>query len=89
MAGDELSEEKASKLEEQTEAMCYSSWAMLFGGVDNVLLCVPDAGKAKIVKNVTRSIRFSEIEAQLSKLKKWKLSQRLAYTSIKVKPFLF
>lgn len=89
MAGDELSEEKASKLEEQTETMCYSSGAMLFGGVDNVLMCVPDAGKANIVKNVTRSIRFSEIEAQLSKLKKWKLSQRLAYTSIKVKPFLF
>jgi hypothetical protein len=39
---------------------------MLFGGVDNVLMCMPDAGKAKVVKNVTQSIRFLEIEAQLS-----------------------
>lgn len=89
LARDDLSEEKASKLEEQTEAMCYSSGAMIFCGVDNVLMCVLDAGKAKIVKNVTRSISFPEIEAQLSQLKKRKLSQRLAYTSIKVKPFLF
>jgi hypothetical protein len=40
---------------------------MLFGGKD-VLVRVPDAGVAKIVKNVARSIGFHEIEATLSKL---------------------
>lgn len=38
-----LSEEKASELEDKAEAMGYSSWAMLFGKGDNMLMCMPDA----------------------------------------------
>jgi hypothetical protein len=67
--------------------MGYNSGAMLFGRRKDVLAYVPDAREAKIVKNVARSIVFPEIETTLSKLKKRKLSQILAYTSIKVKPF--
>lgn len=86
LSSDELSGENALKLEEQAKVMGYSSGAMLFGG-KYVLFCLPDAGEAKIVKNVARSIRFPEIGATLSKLKKRKLSKSLAYISIKVKFF--
>lgn len=63
---------------------------MLFGGDDQMLMCVPDADESKFVRNITQSIGFLEIEERLSRVKKRKLSHSLAYTSIKVrKPFCF
>jgi hypothetical protein len=47
-------------------------------------MCVPDADESKIVRNITRSSGFLEIEDWLSKVKKRKLSHIMAYTSIKV-----
>jgi hypothetical protein len=51
---------------------------------DKMLMCVPDADESKIVRNITRSSGFLEIEDRLSKVKKRKLSHIMAYTSIKV-----
>jgi hypothetical protein len=42
---------------------------MVFGGREDILAYVSNAGEAKIVKNVARSIRFPEIETTHSKLK--------------------
>jgi hypothetical protein len=67
--------------------MGYSPRTMIFGGGEDILACVPNAGEARIVRNIARSIGFLEIERASSKLKKWKLSQSLTYTSIKVKSF--
>jgi hypothetical protein len=48
-------------------------------------MCVPDPDESKIVRNITRSIGFLEVEEWLSQVKKRKLSHSLAYTSIKVR----
>jgi hypothetical protein len=47
-------------------------------------VCVPDRDESRIVRNITRSIGFPEVEDRLSQVKKRKLSHSLAYTSIKV-----
>lgn len=57
-----LSEENASELKEQAKAMGYSPQTMIFGGGEDILACVPNAGEARIVRNVARSIGFPEIE---------------------------
>lgn len=62
LAGSDLSEEAASKLKEQAEALGYTSGATIFGGGKYVLVCVPDAGEASVVKNVVRSVGLLEIE---------------------------
>jgi hypothetical protein len=87
IAGGDLNEEDASKRKEQAKAIGYNSRAMIFGGGKDVLVCIPKAREAKIVKNVARSIGFLEIEMTLSKLRKRKLSQSFTYTNIKVKTF--
>jgi hypothetical protein len=69
LSEEELSEEKASKLEDKAEAMGYD----------------PGANESKIVKNITRSIGFPETKDRMSKIKTRTLSHILAYTSIKVK----
>jgi hypothetical protein len=58
LADDNLSEEVASKLKEQDEALGYTSGATIFGGGKVVLVCVPDAGEASVVKNGVRSVGF-------------------------------
>lgn len=83
IAGGVLNEEDASKRKEQAKAIGYNSRAMIFGGGKDVLVCIPKAREAKIVKNVARSIGFLEIEMTLSKLRKRKLSQSFTYTNIK------
>jgi hypothetical protein len=69
LSEEELSEEKASELEDKAEAMGYSPGAMLFVGGDKMMMCVPDANESRIVKNITRSIRFPKIEDRLGKIK--------------------
>jgi hypothetical protein len=89
IARSELSEKNASELKEEAEALGYGSRAMLFGESNDVLVCVLHVGEARIFKNFSRSIGLPEIQVALGKFKKQKLSQRLAYTSIKVKSFFF
>lgn len=43
LAGEELSEEKASNLEDKAKAMGYNPRAMLFGEGDKMLMCAPHA----------------------------------------------
>jgi hypothetical protein len=53
IGGGELNDKEASKLENKAEVTCYGPGAMLFGGEDQMLMCVPDADESKIVKNIT------------------------------------
>jgi hypothetical protein len=87
LGGGELNDKDASELENKGEAMGYHPRAMLFRGGDKMLMCIPDPDESKIVRNITRSIGFLEVEGQLSHVKKRKLSHSLAYTSIKVRTF--
>jgi hypothetical protein len=43
LSGEDLSEEKALELEDKAKAMGYGPRAMLFGGREKMLMCVPDA----------------------------------------------
>jgi hypothetical protein len=49
-----------------------------------MLMCIPNPGESKIVRNITQRIGSPEVEERLIQVKKRKLSQSLAYTSIKV-----
>jgi hypothetical protein len=62
LGGEELSEEKALELEDNAKAVGYSPRAMLFGGGDKMLMCVPNDDESKIMKNITGSIGFLEIK---------------------------
>jgi hypothetical protein len=53
-----------------------------------MLMCIPDPDELKIVRNITQSVGFPEVEERLSQVKKRKLSHSLASTSIKVKETL-
>jgi hypothetical protein len=64
--------------------MGYGPGAMLFGGEDQMLMCVPDSDESKIIRNITQSIGFMKTEDKLSQIKKRKHSHSLAFTSIKV-----
>jgi hypothetical protein len=62
LGGGELSDKDALELEDKAKAMGYAPGAMLFSGEDQMLMCVPDADESKIVRNITRSIRFPKIQ---------------------------
>ena len=48
ISGGDLNEKEVSELENKGEFMGYGPGAMLFGG-DQMLMCVPDSDKSKIV----------------------------------------
>jgi hypothetical protein len=53
--------------------------ALLFGGEDRKLMCISDADESRIVRNITRSIGFLDIEEKLCQVKKKKLSHIFSY----------
>jgi hypothetical protein len=53
-----------------------------------MLMYIPNPDESKILRNITRSVGFTEVEEQLSQVKKRQLSNSLAYTSIKVRETL-
>jgi septal ring factor EnvC (AmiA/AmiB activator) len=53
-----------------------------------MLICIHDPDESKIMRNITQSIDFLEVEEWLSQVKKIKNSHSLAYTSIKVREIL-
>jgi hypothetical protein len=85
IGGGELSDKEVLELENKGEAMGYGPGALLFGGGDQMLMCVPDYDESIIIRNITRSVGFSEVEDKLSQVKNRKLSHSLAYTCIKVR----
>jgi hypothetical protein len=89
LGGGELDDKEASEIESKGDAMGYGPRAFLFGGGDQMLMCIPDHNESKIVRNITRSVGFLEVEHRLSQVKKRKLSHSLAYTSIKVIALFF
>jgi hypothetical protein len=62
LGGGEMSDKDSLELEDKAKAMGYATGAMFFSGEDQMLMCVPDADESKIVRNITRSIRFPKIQ---------------------------
>jgi hypothetical protein len=65
LGGGELSDKDASELENKGKAMGYGPGAMLFGGESQMLMCIPNPNESKIVRTITRSIGFLEVEDRL------------------------
>jgi hypothetical protein len=89
LGGDELDDKEASEIESKGEAMGYGPRALLFGGRDQMMMCIPDPNELKIMRNITQSVGFLEAEDWLSQVKRRILSQSLAYTSIKIREALY
>lgn len=58
LAGSDLSEEAASKLKEQAEALGYTSGATIFGGGKYVLVCIPDSRRLVWLRMVFEALGF-------------------------------
>jgi hypothetical protein len=66
LGGQELSDEVISELKEFALAGGYKPGSVLFGGVDEEILgCIPDRAKAKIVNTLSKSIGFPKLERDL------------------------
>jgi hypothetical protein len=62
ISGGEFSEKEVSELENKGKDLGYGPWALLFSEEDRLLMCMPDSHESKIVRNITRSIDFPDIE---------------------------
>jgi hypothetical protein len=58
LGGGELNDKEASRTESKGKAMGHRPRALLFEGEDQMLMCIPDPNKLKIVRNITRSVAF-------------------------------
>jgi hypothetical protein len=56
LVGGELYDKEASEIESKGEAMGYGPGALLFGGGDQRLMCIPDPDQLKIVRNITDAL---------------------------------
>jgi hypothetical protein len=80
LGGQELSEEDISELKEFAIAGDYEPGSVLFGGVDEEILgCIPDRARAKIVNTISKNIGFSELERDLSNYRRQHITGSLFY----------
>jgi hypothetical protein len=90
MGGQELSEEDISELKEFAIGAGYQPRSMLFGGVDEEILgCIPDCARAKIVNTLPKSIGFPKLEQDLSNYRRQHVTESLFYSNFKVQNLLF
>jgi hypothetical protein len=61
--GQELSDKDVSELKEFVLARGYKPGSVLFSGVDEEILgCIPDRARAKIVNTLSKTIGFPKLE---------------------------
>jgi hypothetical protein len=90
LGGQELSEEDISELTEFAIAGDYKPRSVLFGGVDEEILgCIPDRARAKIVNTLSKSIGFSKLERDLSNYRRQHITVSLFYSNFKVQILMF
>jgi hypothetical protein len=76
----ELSEEDISELREFAIAGGYQLGSILFGGLDKEILgCIPDRARAKVVNNLTKTIGFLNLEIELSNYRKQHITGSLFF----------
>jgi hypothetical protein len=85
LGAQQLSEEDISKLREFVVSGGYQPVFILFGGVDEEILgCIPDRDGAKIINTLSRSIRFPNLERDISDYRKQHITSSLFYSNFKV-----
>jgi hypothetical protein len=90
LGGQELFEEDISELKEFAIAGGYKPGSVLFGGVDEEILgCILDCARAKIVNTLSKTIRFPKLERDLSNYRRQHIAGSLFYSNFKVQILMF
>jgi hypothetical protein len=85
LGGQQLFEEDISKLKEFVMSGDYQPGSVLFGGMDEEILgCILDRAGAKIVNTLSKSIRFSKLEKDISGYRRQHITSSLFYSNFKV-----
>jgi hypothetical protein len=85
LGGQELFDDDISELKEFAIAGGYKSGSVLFAGVDEEILgCTPDRTGAKLVNTLSKSIKFSKLERDLSNYRRQHITGSLFYSNFKV-----
>jgi hypothetical protein len=89
LGGQELSDEDISELKEFTLAGGYKLGSVLFGGVDEEILgCIPDRARAKIVNTLSKTIGFPKFERDHSNYRRQHIIGSLFYSNFKVQTLM-
>jgi hypothetical protein len=89
LGGQELSGEDKSELKEFVISCGYQHGSMLFGGVDEEILgCIRDRARAKIISTLSKSIGFPKLETDISCYRRQHIIGSLFYSNFKVR-FLY
>jgi hypothetical protein len=84
--GQELSEEDKEELKEYAISCGYQPGSLLFGGVDEEILgCVHDRARAKIIGTLSKSVGFPKLEVDISGYRRQHIVGSLFYSNFKVK----
>jgi hypothetical protein len=88
LGGQELSEEDKLELKEFAMSCGYQPGSILFGGVDEEILgCIRDRARAKIVGTLSKSVGFPMLETDISCYRRQHIVGSLFYSSFKVRFF--
>jgi hypothetical protein len=84
----ELSKAEKDELEEYAKSCGYQPGSMLFGGVDEEILgCIRDRGRAKIIGTLSKSVSFPKLESNTSGYRWQHIIDNLFYSNFMVKFF--
>jgi hypothetical protein len=85
LGGQQLSEEDISELKEFVVSGGYQPGSVLFGSVDEEILgCILDHARAKIMNTLDKSIGFPKLERDTSNYRRQHIIDSLFYSNFKV-----
>jgi hypothetical protein len=88
LGGQELSKEEKLELKEFAMLGGYQPRALVFGGVDEEILgCIRDRARVKIVGTLSKSVGFPKLETDISGYRQQHIVGSLFYSNFKVRPF--
>jgi hypothetical protein len=90
--GQELSKAEKEELQKYAISCGYQPGAMLFGGInEEVLGCIRDRTRVKIISTLSKSVGFPKLEADISSYRRQHIVGSLFYSNFKVRfiPQLF
>jgi hypothetical protein len=86
LGGQQFSEEDISELKEFAISCAYQPGSMLFGGVDEEIVgCIRDSAKAKIISTLSKSIGFPKLEKDIICYRRQHIIGSLFYSNFKVR----
>jgi hypothetical protein len=85
LGGQQLFEEDKSELKEFAIYCGYQPGSILFGGVDEEILgCIRDHARAKIISTLSKSVGFLKLETNISCYRRQHIIYILFYSNFKV-----